>query len=890
MFLTAVAGVIITLAGVLVLPAATAAAATCPTVDPSTGVVSPAPAPGVDWSGCDLTGANLTGANLSDANLSDANLYLAIISSANFTGATLTGLRSGVVTYASAPTLPANWSWISGGYLVGPGADLAGVDLAYVTTLNGTDLTGADLAGVTISGAYLTNVDFTGANLDNATVNSATLIDDTLKSATLTDANLGGSLVENSTLADADLSAITGPQAFTGDDFTNANLTNANLSSEKVSSDNLTGAALAGANLGTAKLTDDNLAAATLTGATLSQVSSGGLTGTPASLPADWSDSAGFLLGPTASLASADLTGANLSNADLSNANLSDATLTGATLTGTNLSDADMDNASSGSLTGKPASLPANWSITSGFLFGPTAGLFGANLTGVSFGNSDLAQANLADAKLADANLGTADLSQADLDGVTSGGVTGGAAGSLPADWQVQNGYLIGQYANLDGANLAGLSLHDYLFDVQLANADLENTNFSSGSLTGAVLSNANLTNANLTDVSLTAAAIGGANFSGVSLSGVVSGQLTGTPVNLPNPWQLLDGYLIGPGANLTEAEFGGATFDNADLLSANLYQADLNATDWSNTICPDGTNSDNDGDTCVNNLGMPVESYTEPVPHPSTAGSHGANGWYTSAVTVTWNWTVSVGQLNPAKCTPATKSTGEGASVTLSASCTSVQGMTGTASQQVRIDTTAPRVLVTGAGNGKVYSLGNVPAPGCRTTDSVSGVATAAKVAVTGASSHGTGSFTATCAGAVNKAGIAATPVTVHYSVGYRFGGFATPRPGSTLPKSARTIAVEFRLANATGHAIPASWAAALAKAGQVRVTLTGPGISRVTAVCAWKAATGYFQCSVKVPSGIKAGKSFAYAITARERLGTAFAAVPATGKTASTEAVHFR
>ena len=44
------------------LPAVTAAAAACPAVDAGTGAVSPAPAPGANWSGCDLTGANLTGA------------------------------------------------------------------------------------------------------------------------------------------------------------------------------------------------------------------------------------------------------------------------------------------------------------------------------------------------------------------------------------------------------------------------------------------------------------------------------------------------------------------------------------------------------------------------------------------------------------------------------------------------------------------------------------------------------------------------------------------------------------------------------------------------------------------------------------------------------------
>jgi hypothetical protein len=59
-------------------------------------------------------------------------------------------------------------------------------------------------------------------------------------------------------------------------------------------------------------------------------------------------------------------------------------------------------------------------------------------------------------------------------------------------------------------------------------------------------------------------------------------------------------------------------------------------------------------------------------------------------------------------------------------------------------------------------------------------------------------------------------------------------------------------------------------------------------TADCAWKAATGYFQCPVKVPSGIKTGESSAYAITAQERLGTAFVPIPATGMTVNQETIH--
>jgi len=107
----------------------------------------------------------------------------------------------------------------------------------------------------------------------------------------------------------------------------------------------------------------------------------------------------------------------------------------------------------------------------------------------------------------------------------------------------------------------------------------------------------------------------------------------------------------------------------------------------------------------------------------------------------------------------------------------------------------------------------------------------------------------------------------------------------------SARSITVRFRLEDARGHAIAASWAAALAKAGWVRVLFIGPGVPEVTpARCTWKAATGYFQCWVKVPSRIKAGSSFVYVIRAEERLGMGFFPVPALGKIVNPEKIHFR
>ena len=61
-------------------------------------------------------------------------------------------------------------------------------------------------------------------------------------------------------------------------------------------------------------------------------------------------------------------------------------------------------------------------------------------------------------------------------------------------------------------------------------------------------------------------------------------------------------------GAYLWYSDLSGAIMRSADLSGAIMTSADLTGADlsnviWSNTICPDGTNSDDNGDTCVNNL-----------------------------------------------------------------------------------------------------------------------------------------------------------------------------------------------------------------------------------------------------------------------------------------------
>jgi outer membrane protein assembly factor BamB len=104
---------------------------------------------------------------------------------------------------------------------------------------------------------------------------------------------------------------------------------------------------------------------------------------------------------------------------------------------------------------------------------------------------------------------------------------------------------------------------------------NLKNANLSGCYLPGANLAGANATAANLTGTYLDHANLSSANLTQASLQGtwLVNANLSNAKLNF---------------ANLSGAKTTGATFTGAS---------------WVQTTCPDGTNSNNDGGTCVGHL-----------------------------------------------------------------------------------------------------------------------------------------------------------------------------------------------------------------------------------------------------------------------------------------------
>ena len=129
---------------------------------------------------------------------------------------------------------------------------------------------------------------------------------------------------------------------------------------------------------------------------------------------------------------------------------------------------------------------------------------------------------------------------------------------------------------NLQGLDLAGASLPG----ADLNGSNLQGASLQGADLAGAILRGANGQSANFTDVNLAGADLSGSNLNSANFTG----------------------------ANLADADFNGANLQNANFTDANLTGAittgaNLQGATWSNTTCPDGTNSDSDGGTCQNDL-----------------------------------------------------------------------------------------------------------------------------------------------------------------------------------------------------------------------------------------------------------------------------------------------
>jgi hypothetical protein len=153
--------------------------------------------------------------------------------------------------------------------------------------------------------------------------------------------------------------------------------------------------------------------------------------------------------------------------------------------------------------------------------------------------------------------------------------------------------------ARMARATLVGALLCDAILDdADLSAADLRDTALEDATLTMADLSRAVLDGADAGFAGFADAALAGASWLDGSAVGADFGGADLSRIDLRGT-NLRAGHLADTSLRL--ARLDGVDFTSADLSGADWHGATgLDTAIWSDTTCPDGTNSDDNGGTCV--------------------------------------------------------------------------------------------------------------------------------------------------------------------------------------------------------------------------------------------------------------------------------------------------
>lgn len=163
--------------------------------------------------------------------------------------------------------------------------------------------------------------------------------------------------------------------------------------------------------------------------------------------------------------------------------------------------------------------------------------------------------------------------------GTTPGSVTGSHSYANPGS------YII----TLSVTNADGLTAtNTFTIAVSANNSD----KFSGVNMSGLNYSGADLSSLDISGSNMQNGIFNGTNFTGSSLAGNNAPNASLQNANFTNANL--------SGATFQGSNFTGANFTGANLKGANFKSAIVTNVIWSNTVCPDGTNSNNDGGSCV--------------------------------------------------------------------------------------------------------------------------------------------------------------------------------------------------------------------------------------------------------------------------------------------------
>lgn len=319
-------------------------------------------------------------------------------------------------------------------------------------------------------------------------------------------------------------------------------------------------------------------------------------------------------------LASVWLLETNLESTTFENANIQRVFATGSNLAEVDLSSVTLLYSKFDNLEVCPSNLPTEWTCAGKTMFGPWSDFTSTDLSGIDFGT-----ANLTNSYFNGANLSNSIMEGATLKGIRGVDVAACPL-TMPDEWNCINQNLIGPsaellYADLVNANLSGLNLTSVSITFSdLTGADFSNSNLENAGFAGVLIHNTTFTGANLDnfrgfilfDCPLTIVTDWICYDAGYnhSFETYTQGQFvgdnsghTGSYTTLMGPGASISNFNLGSNYDFSNLNFTGATFVNSDFTGANFTSTNIDDTVWKNTLCPNGKNSEEFGQSCEGQL-----------------------------------------------------------------------------------------------------------------------------------------------------------------------------------------------------------------------------------------------------------------------------------------------
>lgn len=169
--------------------------------------------------------------------------------------------------------------------------------------------------------------------------------------------------------------------------------------------------------------------------------------------------------------------------------------------------------------------------------------------------------------------------------------------------------------ANFDGVDFRYRELRDLdLHDSNFSNARLEHVDFESSNVRGVIFLRAKMAGVNLHNQDLTGAQFGQngntLNDSDLSESDFTDATFMGggqfLMANTNFSEAVFTRTVFVPNSNtvrFNDSNLTNASFTDTTLLAVDLTSANLAGVTWTNVVCPDGTNSNDNGNTCLGHL-----------------------------------------------------------------------------------------------------------------------------------------------------------------------------------------------------------------------------------------------------------------------------------------------